>query len=85
MNMPNSVRSKRGNVLFVGLFILGFGMLSIRSSHAQSSVPAVENVFLITMDGFRWEELFTGADPWLLENEAYTSDREELKSKFWFD
>ncbi|NQV72623.1 sulfatase-like hydrolase/transferase [bacterium] len=85
MNMPNSARSQRGNVLFVGLFILVFGMLSIRPSHAQFSVPAVENVFLITMDGFRWEELFTGADPWLLENEAYTSDREELKSKFWFD
>ncbi|MDA0875642.1 MAG: hypothetical protein O3C45_11365, partial [Bacteroidetes bacterium] len=32
-------------------------------------------VILITLDGLRWEEVFTGADPWLLENPDFTSDR----------
>ncbi|MGB0650706.1 MAG: phosphoglyceromutase [Rhodothermales bacterium] len=45
----------------------------------------VENVFLITLDGLRWEEVFTGADPWLLNNNDYTNNREEVASRFWRD
>lgn len=50
-----------------------------------SAAQEVENVFLITLDGLRWEELFTGADAWLLENEDYTSGVEELRSSYWSD
>jgi hypothetical protein len=36
---------------------------------------ATENkVFLITLDGFRWQELFNGADPMLLSNEHQLRD-----------
>lgn len=51
--------------------------------HAGAAAQDVENVFFITMDGLRWEELFTGADPWLLNNEQYTSGREALSQKYW--
>ncbi|NNF03845.1 MAG: phosphoglyceromutase [Rhodothermales bacterium] len=42
------------------------------------------NVFLITLDGLRWEELFTGADEWLLGSD-FTSDEPGLRTDFWHD
>lgn len=51
----------------------------------HKTVAAVENVFLITLDGFRWEELFTGLDPWLTDNKTYTSDPETLRATYWND
>jgi hypothetical protein len=45
------------------------------------------NVVLVIADGVRWQEVFTGADPTLLNEEAggsWTSDQ-ELKSKYWDD
>ncbi|MDA0683186.1 MAG: alkaline phosphatase family protein [Bacteroidetes bacterium] len=48
----------------------------------EASLP-VENVVLITLDGLRWEEVFTGADAWLLENPKYTSDMDAVRDRFW--
>ena len=62
--------------IFLALLFLG-------SSQAQAQ--DVENVFLITLDGLRWEEMFSGADEWLMENPAYTSGKEEIAAKYWFD
>jgi hypothetical protein len=46
--------------------------------------PNGNNVFVITLDGFRWQELFTGADVVLLDEEAVHS-RDDLKKAFWDD
>lgn len=54
------------------------------SSFAQQG-KETENVFLITLDGFRWQELFTGADPQLITNADYVNDTTELKELFWRD
>lgn len=43
-----------------------------------------ENVFLITLDGLRWEELFSGADDWMLSSD-FTSDEQGLRADFWAD
>ncbi|WP_373517022.1 sulfatase-like hydrolase/transferase [Pricia sp.] len=40
-------------------------------------------VILITLDGLRWQELFTGADSLLVANKEYVQDTTELKEKFW--
>ncbi|MBC7627010.1 alkaline phosphatase family protein [Ferruginibacter sp.] len=40
-------------------------------THAQ---PAAQNVFIITMDGTRWQEIFKGADEALLRNINYVKD-----------
>jgi hypothetical protein len=40
-------------------------------------------VVLITLDGFRWQELFSGADPLLVANKAYVNDTSELRERFW--
>src|SRR5690606_9010588 len=42
-----------------------------------------ENVFIITLDGFRWQELYTGADSALVGNKDYARNPEELRSRFW--
>lgn len=44
---------------------------------------ATEHVFLITLDGLRWQELFTGADPGLITHPEYVSDTAHLKKLFW--
>ena len=42
-------------------------------------------IILITLDGFRWQELFTGADSLLVTNKAYVQDTASLKKAFWRD
>ncbi len=43
------------------------------------------NVFLITLDGYRWQELFTGADSALINRKEFTRDAEEIRKRFWAD
>ena len=42
-----------------------------------------ENVFIITLDGLRWQELYTGADEQLVGNKTYVGNAEELRELFW--
>lgn len=45
-----------------------------------------ENLVIVTLDGFRWQEVFQGADSTLLFNEKYVSkDEDWLKENFWAD
>jgi Type I phosphodiesterase / nucleotide pyrophosphatase len=55
-------------------------------AHAQSALRT-RNVVLIVSDGLRWQEIFTGADPTLL-NESHGGiwDKEQdLRREFWRD
>lgn len=52
------------------------------NAKAQNS-SSTEKVVLITLDGLRWQELFTGADSLLISNEDYVSDAASLEEKFW--
>lgn len=63
-------------VLFLGIF---FGI----NNRLYAQDNGNEKIILITMDGYRWQELFTGADPKLIANEQYVSDSTSLKEKFW--
>ena len=42
-----------------------------------------ENIFIITLDGFRWQDLFTGADSLLVTNKEFVRDTAALKARFW--
>ena len=42
-----------------------------------------ENVFLITLDGMRWQEVFGGADDSLISNTNFVKDTASLKKVFW--
>lgn len=40
-------------------------------------------IILITLDGLRWQELFSGADSLLIANTNYVEDTTGLKKHFW--
>src|SRR5215208_147059 len=45
-----------------------------------------ENVLVVTLDGFRWQELFSGADEALMETKAGgVRDLAGLKRRYWRD
>lgn len=46
-------------------------------------VAPAENLFIITIDGFRWQELFTGADESLLADTTCTPDPAMMKMMYW--
>ncbi|HZX59441.1 MAG TPA: phosphoglyceromutase, partial [Mucilaginibacter sp.] len=41
-----------------------------------------QNVVIVTLDGFRWQELYRGADPDMI-NSKYTDNKSEVQKKFW--
>ena len=57
-------------------------LTSSLEAFAQSN-GKTENVFLITFDGLRWQELFYGADSLLIDDSGYVEHPEELVEKFW--
>ena len=64
----------------IGLIIL-FSCLSLPV--LSQSNHETENVILITLDGFRWQELFTGIDSTLMLHEDYVDNSDDLKELFW--
>ncbi len=45
--------------------------------------PANNNVFVITIDGTRWKEVFGGADSVLLSDATFVQDTTLLKLQYW--
>jgi len=48
-----------------------------------AQLPKTGNVFIITTDGFRWQEVFDGADSLLINSPAYVQDTALLKQSYW--
>jgi len=74
----------------IKILVIVFVLNSCTSAKAQIE-PMVEKivvddsqkVILITIDGLRWQELFSGADSLLVANTDYVKDTISLKKKFW--
>jgi hypothetical protein len=49
----------------------------------QGNIDPVENLFIITLDGFRWQEIFNGADSLLINDGEFTSEDSLLKTLYW--
>ncbi|MDR9366135.1 MAG: hypothetical protein RI575_12400 [Balneolaceae bacterium] len=62
------------------LILLTAGVPSLKAQNSND-----QKVIIVTLDGLRWQELFTGADAKLIGNEKYVSDSLSLKKKFWQD
>ncbi len=60
-------------------------MAAILLSVCAWAQPAAKtkNVFIITLDGFRWQELFNGADEAILGNPQYVKDTALAREMFW--
>lgn len=61
-------------ILFLIILALG---------HIGYGQQKTENLVVITLDGFRWQELFGGADSLLINDSTYVHNRKDLKQKFW--
>lgn len=67
------------------LFFIVFMSCESPTERETFSNTNEQHVILITLDGFRWQELFTGIDEVLMTNEKFTSDSSKLKELFWKD
>ena len=56
---------------------------STQKTGASFKIPSVKNLFIITIDGFRWQELFGGADSLLINDERFTPDTATMKMMYW--
>jgi Type I phosphodiesterase / nucleotide pyrophosphatase len=73
-------------IVIVALLSAPLALFDGVPAHAQSPLRT-RNVVLIVSDGLRWQEIFTGADPTLL-NESHGGiwDKEQdLRREFWRD
>jgi hypothetical protein len=66
------------------LSALSLLLLSSLLSFAQENAKT-QNIILVTWDGFRWQELFEGADKKIISKKKYVEDRDALKKNFWAD
>src|ERR1700748_668955 len=62
------------------LFFLSIGLFVALQSMAQGT--KTKNIIIVTLDGFRWEEVYRGADSALI-NSKFTKDKKEISKKFW--
>ncbi|HLZ89218.1 MAG TPA: hypothetical protein VKQ52_18305, partial [Puia sp.] len=46
-------------------------------------VARTKHLFIVTIDGFRWQEVFTGADPLLVANPDYVLDTALTRGMYW--
>jgi hypothetical protein len=58
-------------------------LLFVLLSGFSQPTKKTENVILITLDGFRWQELFAGAEKKLIGYTKQVKDTAELRRKFW--
>jgi Type I phosphodiesterase / nucleotide pyrophosphatase len=63
--------------------IICFSFLLISEASSAQSDTGTENIFIITTDGFRWQEVFTGADSNLVNDPEYVQDTALLKQLYW--
>jgi hypothetical protein len=51
----------------------------------MATPPKTHNVVLIVSDGVRWQEVFTGADPTLMnaKNGGIWDKEQDLRREFW--
>jgi len=75
------VRVSRRSALVLAALLLGL------AAGAVSAAPKTRAVVLIVSDGLRWQEVFTGADPTLLNEEhgGIWESAATLKTKYWND
>jgi hypothetical protein len=59
-------------------------LLCVFALESSGKETKTENVFLITLDGVRWQEIFTGAEEELISKQAGgVADTNGLRGEFW--
>ncbi len=63
----------------LGCLIIGLLLLNAVVGQNRKT----ENVVIVTLDGMRWQEIFGGVDPALLNDSVFNRDKKGLTEKFW--
>jgi hypothetical protein len=65
--------------------LLGLFPAVAQESLSTDAAPRAKTkkLFIITIDGFRWQEVFTGADPLLVGNTEYVRDTASMRQLYW--
>lgn len=64
-------------------FALAFGVSGFAQNKTTVPKGKTKNVIVLSLDGYRWQELFDGADSALIHNSRYTSDSAWTFDKYW--
>jgi hypothetical protein len=64
-------------------FVFCYFSLLISAAATAQSVSHTQNIFIITTDGFRWQEVFSGADAALISNSRFVQDTILTKQMYW--
>jgi hypothetical protein len=65
------------------LFAFAFPAEKINNpSTLYNTKDSTSNIFIITIDGYRWQELFNGADSDIVANPKYTADSETIENMY---
>ena len=67
----------------LGLLVLWSKGLGRADGNGVEDKPNGNKVFIITLDGFRWQELFFGADSSILNDPKSTADSNYTKALYW--
>jgi hypothetical protein len=70
-------------VLWIGLVLFLLSLTVRTNEYSVRSLNRANKLFIITLDGFRWQELFKGADSLLINHPAYNADVVNAKALYW--
>jgi hypothetical protein len=66
-----------------GILVLLVSLLTGCKTPSHGSALKTRNVFLITTDGLRWQEVFAGAEEALLDDKTVTTNPDRMKQLYW--
>lgn len=71
------------NSILLLFFFICSSLIPLPQQQPVNKLSASENLFIIITDGFRWQEVFQGADSVLINDLSFTPDTSTIKSMYW--
>src|SRR5262245_8342215 len=68
--------------LFIAFILAGL-LTGCQTTPSHRAALKTRNVFLITTDGLRWQEVFNGPEEALLDDPNITTNPDRMKTVFW--
>lgn len=69
----------------IPFLFLAIGLLAFQSAFSQNKTYKTENIILITFDGLRWQELFSGADSLFIDDTGMIESPGSLLADYWHE
>ena len=63
-------------------FLIACWIVSSIAANGQTSLKQ-RNIFIITTDGFRWQEVFNGADSLIMRDTSFVRDTTLIRQLYW--